>query len=102
MASFKYKRTFVLAYYIFFTIKVTILPSPGDHELGSSKLKITNIVNYGWEHRYHAGQLVAVHKGGVFFAYGVFAPGVYNNRFFCRLCTSRDQFSGLNKVFCGN
>ena len=30
---------------------VTILPSPGDHEVGSSKLRITNVVNFGWEHR---------------------------------------------------
>lgn len=55
--------------------KVTILPSPGDHEVGSSKLKITNIVNYGWEHKFHPGQLVAVHKAGVYFAYGVATPG---------------------------
>ena len=55
--------------------QVTILPSPDDHELGSSKLKISNIVNYGWDHRYHAGQLVAVHKAGTFFAYGILTPG---------------------------
>ena len=55
--------------------KVTILPSPGDHEVGSSKLKITNIVNFGWEYKYYPGQLVTVHKNGDYFAYGIYSVG---------------------------
>ena len=55
--------------------KVTILPSPGDHDVGSSKLKITNIVNFGWEHKYYPGQLVTVHKSGDYFAYGIYSVG---------------------------
>ena len=54
---------------------VTILPSPGDHDVGSSKLKITNIVNFGWEFKYYPGQLVTVHKNGDYFAYGIYSVG---------------------------
>jgi len=53
--------------------QVRILPSPGDHEVGSSKLKISNIVDYGWEHKYYPGHLVATHNSGDYFAYGIFA-----------------------------
>lgn len=55
--------------------KITILPSPGDHDVGSSKLKITNIVNFGWEFKYYPGQLVTVHKNGEYFAYGIYSVG---------------------------
>ena len=51
------------------------MPSPGDHEVGSSKLKITNIVNFGWEYKYYPGQLVTVHKNGDYFAYGIYSVG---------------------------
>ena len=54
---------------------ITILPSPGDHDVGSSKLKITNIVNFGWEYKYYPGQLVTVHKNGDYFAYGIYSVG---------------------------
>ena len=53
--------------------QVSILPSPGEHEVGSSKLKITNIVDYGWEHTYYTGQQVATHHSGDFFAYAIFS-----------------------------
>ena len=54
---------------------VTILPSSGDHDVGSSKLKITNIVNFGWEFKYYPGQLVMVHQNGDYFAYGIYSVG---------------------------
>ena len=38
--------------------------------MGSSKLKISNIVDYGWEHKYYPGHLVATHNSGDYFAYG--------------------------------
>jgi hypothetical protein len=31
--------------------EVRIVESLGDHQMGSSKLHIKNIVNYGWEHK---------------------------------------------------
>ena len=33
------------------------MTSEGDHDLGSSKLKIKNIVNFGWDHKYSHGQV---------------------------------------------
>eukprot|EP00092_Neocalanus_flemingeri_P016098 GFUD01017425.1.p1 GENE.GFUD01017425.1~~GFUD01017425.1.p1 ORF type:complete len:131 (-),score=21.55 GFUD01017425.1:206-598(-) len=33
--------------------EVNIVTSEGDHDVGSSKLKIKNIVNFGWEHKYY-------------------------------------------------
>ena len=43
--------------------------------MGSSKLQISNIVNFGWEFQYSYGQLVAVHKSGIYFAYAIVSPG---------------------------
>ena len=54
---------------------MVVVPSSGDHELGSSKLEIKNVVNFGWEFQYCYGQLVAVHKLGNFYAYGIVSPG---------------------------
>ena len=55
--------------------EVVVIPSSGDHEMGSSKLQISNIVNFGWEFQYSYGQLVAVHKSGTYFAYAIVSPG---------------------------
>ena len=41
--------------------------------MGSSKLKISNVVDYGWEHAYYPGHLVATHNSGEWFAYGIYA-----------------------------
>ena len=54
-------------------LQVRILARPGDHDVGSSKLKISNIVDYGWEHSYYPGHLVATHNSGDWFAYGIYA-----------------------------
>ncbi len=51
------------------------MTSSGDHDVGSPKLQITNIVNFGWDFGYHSGQLAAVHKSGVYLAYGILSPG---------------------------
>ena len=37
--------------------EVNIVTSEGDHDVGSSMLKIKNIVNFGWELQYYPGQL---------------------------------------------
>lgn len=55
--------------------EVNISTSDGNHDVGSSKLKIKNIVNFGWEHRYYLGQLVSVHISGVYIAYAITTPG---------------------------
>ncbi|KAJ8686594.1 hypothetical protein QAD02_022388 [Eretmocerus hayati] len=51
--------------------KVNIIPSPGDHNHGSSKVKLKNIVDFNWEHKYYVGQLLAVHTSGKYLAYGI-------------------------------
>lgn len=43
--------------------------------MGSSKLQISNVVNFGWDFQYSHGQLVAVHNSGNYFAYGIVSPG---------------------------
>jgi hypothetical protein len=49
--------------------------STGDHDVGSSKLTIRNLVNFGWEHVYVPGQLVAADITGEYLAYGIVTPG---------------------------
>jgi len=55
--------------------EVNISTSDGNHDVGSSKLKIKNIVNFGWEHRYYLGQLVSAHISGTYIAYAITTPG---------------------------
>lgn len=54
-----------------FCEKVTIVPSSGLHETGSSKVKLKNVVDFSWELRFYTGQLLAVHVGGKYVAYGI-------------------------------
>jgi enhancer of mRNA-decapping protein 4 len=54
---------------------VVIVPSPGGHNHGSSKVKLKNIVDFTWEHRYYVGQLLAVHMSGKYLAYGIKGMG---------------------------
>jgi len=50
---------------------VTIIPSRGTHDKGSSKVKTENIVDHSWDVRTHNRQLLAVHIGGKFIAFGL-------------------------------
>ncbi|KAK9872249.1 hypothetical protein WA026_017050 [Henosepilachna vigintioctopunctata] len=43
----------------------------GSHNHGSSKVKLTNMIDYNWELRYYQGQLVAVHIDGKVLAYAM-------------------------------
>ncbi|XP_021913253.1 enhancer of mRNA-decapping protein 4 isoform X2 [Zootermopsis nevadensis] len=61
-----------------FCEKVTIVPSSGLHETGSSKVKLKNVVDFSWELRFYTGQLLAVHVGGKYIAYGLKAVGTNN------------------------
>lgn len=53
------------------TDNVTVIPSSGDHTIGSSKVKMTNVVDYTWEQRFYTGQILAVHISGKYIAYGI-------------------------------
>ncbi|GJQ69671.1 putative enhancer of mRNA-decapping protein, partial [Trypoxylus dichotomus] len=50
---------------------VTVNCSTGLHDDGSSKVKLTNLVEYQWEFKYYIGQLIAIHIDGKIIAYGI-------------------------------
>lgn len=50
---------------------VTINCSPGTHNHGSSKVKLTNVVDYQWELRFYIGQLIAIHISEKVIAYAI-------------------------------
>ncbi|KZC10882.1 PREDICTED: enhancer of mRNA-decapping protein 4 [Dufourea novaeangliae] len=50
---------------------VTVIPSSGGHNHGSSKVKIKNIVDYSWDVNLYPNQLLAVHMSGKYLAYGI-------------------------------
>ncbi|XP_076633941.1 enhancer of mRNA-decapping protein 4 homolog Ge-1 isoform X1 [Colletes latitarsis] len=54
-----------------YSANVTVIPSPGGHNHGSSKVTLKNIVDFTWEHNFYSGQLLAVHMSGKYLAYGI-------------------------------
>lgn len=68
---------------------MTIIASPGDHDHGSSKVKLKNIVDFTWDHHLYTGQLLAVHVSGKYLAYGLKGKRRLRfavcNVFFCKL-----------------
>ena len=54
-----------------YSTNVVVIPSPGGHNHGSSKVKLKNIVDFTWEHNFYPGQLLAVHMSGKYLAYGI-------------------------------
>lgn len=50
---------------------VNINCSAGNHPNGSSKVKLSNLVDYNWESKYYTGNLLAVHASGKYFAYAL-------------------------------
>lgn len=50
---------------------VTIHCYSGGHNNGSSKVKLTNVVDYQWEAKYYKGHLIAIHMEGQVIAYGI-------------------------------
>nr|CAD7440503.1 unnamed protein product [Timema bartmani] len=57
---------------------VTIIPSAGTHESGSSKLKFNNVVDFCWDMQFYTGQLLAVHVTNNYLAYGIQAVSKNN------------------------
>ncbi len=60
--------------------EVNVVPhSSGDHDRGSSKLKLKNLVNFGWQHSYHHGQLLTTPPPASpmaqLLAYAIVTPG---------------------------
>ena len=44
---------------------------PGTHNHGSSKVKLTNVVDYQWQPKYYEGQLITIHILGKVLAYAI-------------------------------
>ena len=50
---------------------VVVMGSTGNHDHGSSKVKLKNIVDYKWEQKNYPGRLIAVHSEGKIIAYAI-------------------------------
>ncbi|KAJ8726036.1 hypothetical protein PYW07_000734 [Mythimna separata] len=61
-----------------FSTNVMVNTNAGNHDHGSSKVKLKNLVDYNWEPKYYAGQLLAIHTSGKYLAYSIKAPNAVN------------------------
>uniref|UniRef100_T1IHJ6 Uncharacterized protein n=1 Tax=Strigamia maritima TaxID=126957 RepID=T1IHJ6_STRMM len=50
-----------------------VVNSLNNHLSGSSRVRIKNIVDYGWEQKYYTGRLLATHLSGNYVAYSILA-----------------------------
>ncbi|XP_050685648.1 enhancer of mRNA-decapping protein 4-like [Leptidea sinapis] len=53
---------------------VVVTTNPGNHNHGSSRVKLTNLVDYNWEVKFYPGRLIDVHCSGKYLAYILKAP----------------------------
>lgn len=77
------------------TDNVTVIPSGGDHTIGSSKVKMTNVVDYTWEQRFYTGQILAVHISGKYIAYGIQGKDSCNIRVISFATSDRALIKGI-------
>lgn len=52
-----------------FSTNVLVNTNAGNHDHGSSKVKLKNLVDYNWEPKFYSGQLLAIHTSGKYLAY---------------------------------
>lgn len=50
---------------------VVVTINTGNHDHGSSKVKLKNLVDYNWEPKFYPGQLLAIHISGKYLAYSI-------------------------------
>ena len=65
--------------------EVNIFPSKNSLQTrinASNKIKCSRIVNYEWDQRFSNGQLITVHKSGLYFAYSIQANSTGKVRIF--------------------
>ncbi|KAH8378342.1 hypothetical protein KR093_010780, partial [Drosophila rubida] len=75
----------------------------GTHARGSSKVKLKNVVDYKWEHKYYyPGHLVAVHRDGKHLAYAINGELLTNamitvllNRYDCLFHVVNNKATGM-------
>ncbi|XP_063618137.1 enhancer of mRNA-decapping protein 4 [Cydia splendana] len=58
--------------------EVVVTTNAGNHNHGSSKVKLKNLVDYNWEPKFYSGNLLAVHMSGKYLAYCIKAPNTMN------------------------
>uniref|UniRef100_A0A2H1VPN5 SFRICE_027362 n=1 Tax=Spodoptera frugiperda TaxID=7108 RepID=A0A2H1VPN5_SPOFR len=61
-----------------FSTNVLVNTNAGNHDHGSSKVKLKNLVDYNWEPKFYSGQLLAIHTSGKYLAYCIKAPNPVN------------------------
>ncbi|XP_037297745.1 enhancer of mRNA-decapping protein 4 isoform X2 [Manduca sexta] len=61
-----------------FSSYVTVTTNAGNHDHGSSKVKLKNLVDYNWEPKFYSGQLLAMHMSGKYLAYSIKAVNAVN------------------------
>ncbi|XP_028156608.1 enhancer of mRNA-decapping protein 4 [Ostrinia furnacalis] len=61
-----------------FANQVVVTTNAGNHNHGSSKVKLKNLVDYNWEPKFYPGQLLAIHLSGKYLAYSIKAPNAVN------------------------
>ncbi|XP_047042252.1 enhancer of mRNA-decapping protein 4 isoform X1 [Helicoverpa zea] len=61
-----------------YSTNVMVNTNAGNHDHGSSKVKLKNLVDYNWEPKFYAGQLLAIHTNGKYLAYSIKAPNAVN------------------------
>ncbi|XP_073941302.1 enhancer of mRNA-decapping protein 4 homolog Ge-1 [Choristoneura fumiferana] len=61
-----------------FASDVVVTTNAGNHNHGSSKVKLKNLVDYNWEPKFYSGNLLAVHMSGKYLAYCIKAPNTMN------------------------
>lgn len=54
-----------------FATEVVVTTNAGNHNHGSSKVKLKNLVDYNWEPKFYPGQLLAIHMSGKYLAYSI-------------------------------
>ncbi|CAF4872294.1 unnamed protein product [Pieris macdunnoughi] len=59
---------------VVFATDVVVTTNIGNHNHGSSKVKLTNIVDYNWEAKFYPGRLIDVHNSGRYLAYCIKPP----------------------------
>lgn len=63
-----------------FANQVVVTTNAGNHNHGSSKVKLKNLVDYNWEPKFYPGQLLAIHLSGKYLAYSI--KGKQHNRLY--------------------
>ncbi|XP_053604958.1 enhancer of mRNA-decapping protein 4-like [Plodia interpunctella] len=61
-----------------FATDVVVTTNAGNHNHGSSKVKLRNLVDYNWEPKFYHGQLLAIHISGKYMAYSIKATNPLN------------------------